>query len=73
MSYPDWRKKPKIGVELQFGGDHFIHRVRALDDDLPYSWDQDSLVLTLHLTEWEAKDLFWDLLEIIPQLRKDRH
>lgn len=61
-----------VGVMLEFQGDHQYHHVEFGSRDLTCVWDGDSLVLTIQAGESEAKDLFWDLLEVIPKLRHDR-
>lgn len=72
MSRDFTRYVPKIGVDLMLTGDHRHHLTMEPSGDVPMSWDDTSQVLTLYLDEYQAKDLFWDLLELIPQLRHDR-
>jgi hypothetical protein len=65
--------KPKCGLEMVFMGDGQHYHVDAFPDDVEIIFDSASLVYTVYLREYEAKELFWELLEIIPKLRKDRH
>lgn len=61
----------KLGVIFSFAGDHQIHRV-SLHDDVATSWDDTSIVLTLHLDQSDAEELFWNLLDLVPKLRADQ-
>lgn len=64
----------KMGVDLVFEGDHQHHRIDlgAYGDDVETVWDDSSIVLTIRLDEADAKELFFDLMVIIPKLRADR-
>lgn len=63
---------PKSGVELIFAGDHEHHHIPLGIGDVTMATDDLSNIVTIHLDERDAEDLYWHLLEIIPKLRRDR-
>jgi hypothetical protein len=62
------------GVEIEACGDGQCHStgVGAFGSDVEVGFDHGSVTLTLHLDENDLTELYWWLLEVIPQLRKDR-
>jgi hypothetical protein len=65
----------KGSVHLEFWGDGQGHHVHLSDRDVEIDWDDISQALTIRFeygSEYAAQELYWQLLEIIPQLRKDR-
>jgi hypothetical protein len=66
--------RAKAGVTFRFSGDHHWHYA-DVDDDVMIEWDQDSQGCKISFgfsSLAAAESLYWRLLEIIPELRKDR-
>jgi hypothetical protein len=64
-------KSHMSGFQVRLSGDHKIHTV-VFPRDVWMEHDRDSIVWTAELGPDEAEHLFWELMRIIPELRKDR-
>ena len=64
----------KASLRLNFCGDGQHHNISISDDDVTMRWDGISLELTVDFGYGSlqvANNLFWEMQQVVPKLRKD--
>jgi hypothetical protein len=71
MDFKTGKERMRTGVSFVASGDHQVHHF-SFGEDIDITIDHTSIITEIPITERQAENLYWWLLETIPQLRKDR-